>query len=110
MGLRCKVDNDVGLFAFKECINRRTVCDITAHKRELRMLPRRVERRQIPRIGQHIITNDGILWMFAQFIVDKICTDKARATRDNNLHIFRSFSFSLKMIRHRFYFSFFVYK
>ena len=89
MGLRRKVYNDVRLFSLKERIDRRTVGDVPTHKRKLRILPRRVQRRQIPRIRQRIIADNTIFRMFTQLVVNEIRTDKP------GFISFRSFSCSL---------------
>jgi len=87
-----KVHHNVRLFAFKERIDCRTIRNVTAYKRELRILACCIERRQIPCIGQRIIAHNRILRVLAQFVVNKICADEPRAACHNNLHNLRSFS------------------
>ena len=86
MRLRREVHDHIGFLTRKECIDRRAVGNVAAHKGELRGLPCLSKGRDIPRIGQSVIADDLILRMLTQFIVDKIGADKSCAARNDHLH------------------------
>ena len=88
MAFRGKVHNDIRRLFAEKLIDGCGVCDIGLHEAEVRMLHRLVQCCHIACIGQRIKTDNPVLLVVFQLIIDKVAADKAGAARNNNRHAF----------------------
>lgn len=84
MALSGKVHHDVGLLLLKELIDSSPVGDGGLDKAEVGVVHDAGQGLQIACVGQAVQTDDAVLRMSAQHIVDEVAADKTGAAGDNN--------------------------
>ena len=86
MALRRKIDHHIRLFRLEKRVDRLTVCNIRLYKPEARIFSRVRQCFQVARIGQCIHTNDLVLRVVLQQIVDKVASDKSGSACYQSFH------------------------
>ena len=86
MAFRRKIDHHVKLLMRKQVKNSLSVCYIAFDKTKVLILQRTLECPHISCIGKAVQTDNLIVWVRLQHIINKIAADKAGAACYQNFH------------------------
>ena len=85
--LRRKVHDDVGALLRKDRIHRFAVRDVSAHESKLRIPHRARKRFHIACVGEFVHTEDLVIRVVFQFVVNEVRADKSGAARHQQFHV-----------------------
>mgnify|MGYP007134712884 CR=1 FL=1 len=85
MALGREVHDHVGMFFFKQAVDRLPVADVHLGKAEVRLPEQRRERREIAGIGELVDAHESVVRVVPAQIKQVVCADEAGAARDKSI-------------------------
>ena len=82
----CEVHDDVGLFLFKDAVNRLAVADVRLAETEVFFLEHGGQGREVARVSQFVNADNTVLGVFIHQVEDKVAANKAGAAGYDDGH------------------------
>ena len=87
MALGREVHDHVGMFFFKQAVDRLPVADVHLGKAEVRLPEQRRERGEVAGIGELVDAHEPVVRVVPAQIKQVVCADEAGAARDKSSHV-----------------------